>query len=316
MTKLLPSLDGLLGLAVRNDVDIRPTLLRVLTDLYVQKPAHSREEEQHYTELALRLIEAVDVATRRTVAVRLASYGQAPSPVLERLKRDVAEVAAPILRHPSLQTRLETHRKPGGPNMAATPRGETGAAADELSELFFAASPSERRHILLNLEYVAAAPRPAAPGAHALDIMRRLEQAALTRNSAEFVRHLERLLDLSREQTRRIVDDKFGEPIVVAAKALGMPADVLQRILLFLNPAIGHSVRRIYDLANLYGEIKPQAAEHMLAIWRRTAPRLRRPALHQPVLWDDSGRHRRVSAVTKHRPIEQMPTRHETSGRR
>src|SRR2546421_12969432 len=97
MTKPVPSLDGLLGLAVRNDVDIRPALLRVLTDLYVQKPAHSRQEEQHYTELALRLIEAVDVATRRTISMRLASYGRAPAPVLDRLKCDVPEVAAPIL---------------------------------------------------------------------------------------------------------------------------------------------------------------------------------------------------------------------------
>ena len=47
--KLFPNLDGLLGLADRGDVDIRPTLLRVLTDLYVQKPAHSRQEKSSIT---------------------------------------------------------------------------------------------------------------------------------------------------------------------------------------------------------------------------------------------------------------------------
>ena len=36
-----PKLDGLVDLACRDGVDIRPTLLRVLTDLYVQKPKHS-----------------------------------------------------------------------------------------------------------------------------------------------------------------------------------------------------------------------------------------------------------------------------------
>ena len=36
-----PPLDGLVDLACRDGVDIRPTLLRVLTDLYVQKPTHS-----------------------------------------------------------------------------------------------------------------------------------------------------------------------------------------------------------------------------------------------------------------------------------
>ena len=31
-----------------------------MTDLYVQKPKHTEQEEQHYTELALRLIDLVD----------------------------------------------------------------------------------------------------------------------------------------------------------------------------------------------------------------------------------------------------------------
>ena len=56
----LPNLNGLLELANRDGVDIRPTLLRVMTDLYVQKAQHSDQEEQHFTELALRLIDLVD----------------------------------------------------------------------------------------------------------------------------------------------------------------------------------------------------------------------------------------------------------------
>jgi hypothetical protein len=63
----IPNLDGLVALANRDGVDIKPTLLRVTTDLYVQKPSHSVEEERHYTELALRLIEAVDAPTRAAV---------------------------------------------------------------------------------------------------------------------------------------------------------------------------------------------------------------------------------------------------------
>ena len=41
-------LDGLVDLACRDGVDIRPTLLRVLTDLYVQRPTHSADEETQY----------------------------------------------------------------------------------------------------------------------------------------------------------------------------------------------------------------------------------------------------------------------------
>ena len=67
----MPSLTGLEGLTdigLRGGVDMRPTLLRVLTDLYVQKLTHTDEEDRHYTELALRLLDSVDVATRAAVA--------------------------------------------------------------------------------------------------------------------------------------------------------------------------------------------------------------------------------------------------------
>jgi hypothetical protein len=60
----LSSLDNLTHLGFRDGVDMRPTLIRVLTDLYVQKLAHSYEEKRHYTELALRLLDSVDAATR------------------------------------------------------------------------------------------------------------------------------------------------------------------------------------------------------------------------------------------------------------
>src|SRR4051812_39012721 len=99
VTGLFPKLEGLDSLARRDGVDIRPTLVRVLTDLYVQKPAHSAEEEHHYTELALRLIDSVDLATRVTIAKKLGAYAGAPPAVARRLARDVIEVAEPILRH-------------------------------------------------------------------------------------------------------------------------------------------------------------------------------------------------------------------------
>ena len=44
---VFPKLDCLDSLARRDGVDIRPTLLRVLTDFSVQKSAHTVEEERH-----------------------------------------------------------------------------------------------------------------------------------------------------------------------------------------------------------------------------------------------------------------------------
>ena len=61
-------LEGLMDLDPRGGVDMRPTLLRVLTDLYLQKPAHSPDDERYYTELALRLIDATDTDARAALA--------------------------------------------------------------------------------------------------------------------------------------------------------------------------------------------------------------------------------------------------------
>ncbi len=81
----LEPLDSLVDLACRDGVEIRPTLLRVLTDLYVQKPSHSPDEEAQYVELALGLIDAVDPLTRGTVTATLSAYAGAPEIVLRKL---------------------------------------------------------------------------------------------------------------------------------------------------------------------------------------------------------------------------------------
>src|SRR5262245_27463054 len=78
---LFPSFDGLMHLAKREGVDIRPTLLRVLTDLYVQTQGHSIEEQQHYVELSSRLIVQVDDATRSAVRARLSVYPDTPDEI-------------------------------------------------------------------------------------------------------------------------------------------------------------------------------------------------------------------------------------------
>ena len=48
-----------------------------------------------------------------------------------------------------------------------------------------------------------------------------------------------------------------------------MKAAVLQRILLFINPAVGQSIQRVYELADLYDGLSRESAERMLAIWRQ-----------------------------------------------
>ena len=55
----IPNLDGLLPHNRRTEPDIKPTLLRVITETYVQRPVHTSAEEQQYTRLALALIDRV-----------------------------------------------------------------------------------------------------------------------------------------------------------------------------------------------------------------------------------------------------------------
>ena len=284
-----PTLDSLVDLACRDGVDIRPTLLRVSTDLYVQKSTHSADEEVQYTELALGLIDAVDASTRAAVASRLAGYPGAPAAVLHRLGGAVT---------------------PADPTRPSEPK-----SAPDLAELFFATSPDERQLILTNLDAVAGAEPRRPPVAN--EVILRLETAALQHNAGEFCRTLERALGINGALAERITRDASGEPIVVAAKALGMKAAVLQRVLLFLNPEVGQSVERVYGLARLYDELTPAAAERMLAIWQQTGGQ-RKPR-HEPLHWDDVHRSARSQAshaghrVTRNR--EPLPSRIRSNDR-
>ena len=245
-----PSLHCLVELANRDGVDIRPTLLRVMTDLYVNKPTHSADEDRHFTELALRLFDLVDAPTRAIVAEKIAGYANAPAAVRQRVLRD--------------QIRLN---EPTG-SAAADPFAGGKVVAEELTELFFAASAEERRLILANLPYAPLAPTAPIAAALAREAIERLEAAALSHNSESFARELQRALAISPALARRVRNDPSGEPIVVAAVALGMPAFVLQRILLCLNASISQSVQRVYNLALLHEELPPEAALRLLAIWQ------------------------------------------------
>ena len=281
-----PTLDGLVDLACRDGVDVRPTLLRVVTDLYVQKPTHSTDETTRYVELALGLIESVDDATRAAVAASLAGYAAAPAAVLARLGRTAAAEVTP-----------------GAEVANATASTES----DDLIELFFTATSEDRRLILFNLDAAAMSsvhlPSPAAAA-----VIAKLETAALPRNSRVFSRTLARALRIPLDLAERVARDPSGEPIVVAARSLGMKAAVLQRILLFLNPSVGQSVQRVYELADLFDALPREAAERMLAIWRG-AGAVPAPG-HEPVYQNSPARQARpLAAVWDSLVPEQPPAR-------
>ena len=319
MSAIFPKLEGLDSLARRDGVDIRPTLVRVLTDLYVQKPAHTAEEERHYTELVLRLIDSVDLATRVAVAKKIAGYAGAPPAVVRRLARDAIEVAEPILRHSGVLTSADLAAvvrdfgarhaaiiaareiaKPAEgrviaePTTAKSPRMDriTGESPEiGIAELFYSADPSARRVLLLSLGNAdAETPQRVQP----LETIRALEAAALGRDRTGFVKLIEGALSLSHEQANRLVHDRSGEPLLVAAKALAMPPVVLQRVLMFIDPAIGESVERVFGLAAFYERMSADAAHKIIDSLRGREPVRTRKAAHRPMYYDDeAGRSRR-----------------------
>jgi hypothetical protein len=295
-------LEDVLDLGCGNGIDMRATLLRVLTDLYLQRTTHAPDDEHYYTELALRLIDATDVSQRAALARRLAAYPSAPRLVVKRLAGDVIDVAGPILAYSPcltaadlaaiaeecgaahaqvIATRSPTnHALPSPPAPGAAARAE----APELSELFYAASAPERRLILLNLEYASLLPWQPLCALQRNDLGR-LESAALQHNAEALIRELGRTLGLARGQARRIINDDLGEPMVVAAKALNLPVDVLQRMLLFMNPWAGQRVDRIYELSKLYAEISMDSARRLIAIWREAQSPENGQSEHKPVGW-------------------------------
>jgi uncharacterized protein (DUF2336 family) len=343
----IPSLEGLTNLARRSGVDIRPTLVRVLTDLYVQKAVHTLEEEQHYTELVLRLIEGVDLATRAIVARKLARYPAAPQKVVERLARDMPEVAEPILKHsPRLSSvELLSMIADFGPRYAAAiaerqPISDAGENAGEenaarslsedapvpataptqtptpdapdvpdvkereprIGDLFFAATSVQRRLILVKLAEIAPGQDMALTAAP--EAIRQLEAAALERRPDAFIGELKDALGISEELARRIVLDPSGEPLMVALRTLGIRSAVVARILLFLDPKIGQSVERVFDLAGLYDQLAPHAAARLMTSLRELGIDRRRTPGYQPVHWtEQSDRVSRLSTDAARRQI-------------
>jgi hypothetical protein len=302
--KNFSGLGALNDLGARTGIDIRPTLLRVLTDLYVHRLSHTAEEELHYSELALRLLDVVDIPTRVAVARRLARYLSPPRLVLQRLAGDAPEVAAELQPHPALKPAVTQREAPVAstlqdepalveqPGVEASSTFDAGTA-DELNELLFTANSEERRQILLNADIGGIDPGVQGAGFAKPAVSDALERALLSGNREQFTHLLARALQIPGDHARRVVHDELGEPIVVAAKVLRMPRDVLYRILLFVNPSIGHSVERVHALAELYDEITVSAAETIVSIWQSLRYDDRIGAKYRPYVREDDA-HRRA----------------------
>ena len=304
---LFPGFDGLMTLSRREGVDIRPTLLRVLTDLYVQASAHSADEERQFVELTSRLIDQVDDATRAAVRARLAIYPATPAEVMDRLglRRSHPDqpvpLAAAIVTGP---THAPTVREPTEAElrMASTLSMRPNDAA-EISDMFFAGSANERALILHNLADTplkASARIPTARAARALHI---LEMAAFAEDVDNFALELGEALILPQRIATQVVSDPGGEPLACAMRALDTPSAIFQRVLLFLNPEFGSSVQNVYRLARLYDRLSERSALVMLAAWRGSTMAVTR-AKYRAALYDDERHRARATGSTTRSAVQ------------
>jgi len=306
---LFPGFDGLMTLSRREGVDIRPTLLRVLTDLYVQTSVHSGAEERQFVELTSRLIDQVDDATRAAVRARLAIYPGTPVDVLRKLglnpsspdqRVSVArEIPAPPSAAPPVKALSEAQLRMAS-NLSMQPKD-----AAEINEMFFRASASERALILHNLPDTPLKASARIPAARAKRAIETLEMAAFAVDVENFTLELGETLILPLRVAVQVVNDPGGEPLACTCKALAMPSAVFQRVLLFLNPEFGSSVNYVYRLSRLYDRLSERSALIMLAAWRGSTLAVTR-AKYRPGLYDDE-RQRASSAPAQARPAAQLP---------
>jgi hypothetical protein len=306
-TPLFPGLDGLLTLSRREGVDIRPTLLRVLTDLYVQASKHSTDEERQFVELTSRLIDQVDDATRAAVRARLAIYPNAPAETLRKLglkplspEHDVpvatgiaSPPVAPVPPSPPSEAQMRLQA-----NLLMQPRD-----AAEIHDMFFRANASERALILHNLAETPLRASARIPAGRALRAVETLEMAAFAADVESFTIEVGETLILPARVAAQVVNDGGGEPLACAARALDMPSAVFQRVLLFLRPEIGTSVHHVFRLSRLYDRLSERSALVMLAAWRGSTMAVTR-AKYRPTLHDDE-RQRARPTPAQARPAAQ-----------
>jgi uncharacterized protein (DUF2336 family) len=91
-----------MALGKREELELRPVLLRVLTDMFVAQPTHARDEIKQFEAIILGLVGHADQQTRDMIAAKLARFGATPPSVVERLMADGGNAAAEFLAHSSL----------------------------------------------------------------------------------------------------------------------------------------------------------------------------------------------------------------------
>lgn len=85
----------------RADNEIRPLLLRIVVDLFLQKRHHAPADLRSFEAIVGPLLAEADAETRRRLVERLFDHPATPLPLLDRLMDDESLIAADLYRHAS-----------------------------------------------------------------------------------------------------------------------------------------------------------------------------------------------------------------------
>src|SRR4051795_6813285 len=218
---MFPGFDGLMTLSRREGVDIRPTLLRVLTDLYVQTATHTADEERQFVELTSRLIDQVDDATRAVVRGRLSLYPATPVPIMRKLGLQPAssEQRVPLAaRIPEQPPAPPSARPPTEAQLRMSALSMQPNDAAEISAMFFSGTASERALILHNLSEAPLRPAARITAARTARAIETLEMAAFAADIENFTLELGEALILPARIAAQVVNDPSGEPLACAVR--------------------------------------------------------------------------------------------------
>ena len=147
-----PDLSGLLELSRIENLDLKPVILRVQTDLFIRAPARDRTAVEIFESLACGLIPTVDEETARVVAAKLAPFPETPPSVLEALAlrggaaRDAVVEFAPILSQRLIEATLID-----GSDIAARIAARTGLSREAVDDLSREGRPEIDRALAANL---------------------------------------------------------------------------------------------------------------------------------------------------------------------
>ncbi len=87
------ALARLVALGQSPDVNIRPVLLRVVVDLFVNKPHHAPDDIRQFETIVSHLLDHAELDTRVIVAAKLSGHPLTPRALIERFRADDPAVA-------------------------------------------------------------------------------------------------------------------------------------------------------------------------------------------------------------------------------